>query len=98
MNRINFGTEVTWNSGSTSKEKTGTVIEFIPKGKSAAAIWEKHSIEGRFNPVDIMRYSEFDRYLIVVKRFGTNGRVLKPKYYAPIASVVERQNANKVPL
>lgn len=100
MNRIKEGTEVTWTSQSQGVEtkKKGVVIAFIPKHLSASVIWASHLNDIKFNPMDIQRVSSFDRYLVRVERLGKKGQPLKPKYYAPIAGVIEWQNADKVPL
>jgi hypothetical protein len=99
MNRIKEGTEVTWTSQSqgVESEKKGIVIAFIPKHASASDIWESRLDNVKFNPMDIQRFSEFDRYLVGVERLGKKGKPLKPKYYSPIAGVIERQNPGKVP-
>jgi hypothetical protein len=98
MTTIKNGTVVTWTSQAQGSEtqKGGVVIDYIPANSSASDVFEKHVKDCRFNPSDMQRYSTRSRYLICVQLRGKRGFPLKPKYYSPIAGVIERQNADKV--
>lgn len=87
--RIHIGTVVEWVSGAwgVEKLKRGVVIAHLPAGSNA---W-------RHLPPDTPRtrlrgdaFSMKDRYLVEVRDAPNRA----PRYYTPLASVIERQNAH----
>jgi len=101
--RIQPGTTVTWTSqgGSHQKEKTGTVLGFVPAWVNARylasaefAALPQHTPRRRFDGLT----SAVDRYIVEVPRTGAKGQALPAYFYAPLADVLERQNKDKVTL
>lgn len=93
--RIAVGETVTWTSqsGSYSKEKTGEVLAFVPAWASARAFAPQAFQEGQRSRRQFDGSSSaVDRYIVEVPRTGAKGRKLASYFYAPLASVVEKQN------
>lgn len=90
--RIKAGEAVTWASQAAGsvKEKTGTVLGFVPSWRSAfsyvPALRDVPKGRRKFD----CPTSDKDRYVVEVPRASGNGS----DFYAPLASVVEKQNTN----
>jgi hypothetical protein len=76
------------------EKREGVIVAFVPAGDDVAVAEQKAT--GRsFSEVDATsRIFTFDRYLVRVDRRGIDvrgdgGRPLKPKWFAPRASIVE---------
>jgi hypothetical protein len=99
-NRIKAGEKVQWKSQAQGgvKQKSGTVIAFVPRMASARELAPTAFLDGArtFRRFDGER-SAVDRYVVKVLRFSaTSGAPLPAYYYAPLASVLERQNPSAV--
>ena len=94
--RIRAGEKVQWKSQAQGgvKQKSGTVIAFVPVMADARRLAPAAFAEGR------RAQRQFDlasaavaRYVVEVPRVhARTGKQLHPFYYAPLASVLESQN------
>lgn len=87
--RIPIGAVVEWVSGAGGfdKRKRGVVLAHLPAGTNAKRHLPPNTPRTRLRGEDVSLY---DRYLVEVRE--APGRA--PRYYTPLASVVEKQNRN----
>jgi hypothetical protein len=93
------GSDVEWTSQSSGYllKKRGMILAFVPSGASIAKILSDNGLDDPYKDETGGDTSSKDRYLVAVFRVHRKtGKDLMPAYYAPLASVVDRQNTKRV--